>query len=957
MPVTGPLGDAEVELNLDLDHLRRQVRTAVKETGKGGEQAGKEFGDGFSRGSDGKLRDRWGRLVNEGGKAGRDAGKRAGDGFSIGFGQSFAAVFKIEFAKAALSAALLPAKLPVLGAAFGAVGAAAAAAAVGVGQFAAALAPVVGFVALLPAALLTAGAVVGTLKVATSGLGDAFKAATKDQKAFDEVTKNLSVAGRALAAEFRALHPSLIAIRNDVQQVLFGPLVGQMTALAAVLAGPVRDGMRGVAEVAAQAALNVARFGQQAESVSAVRGVFSAARDSLSGVTAALVPLLGAFRSLSVVALPVMVRLSEAAGLAAQSLGQAGIEAAASGRALSWIETALATFVQIRDVLGGVAAIIGTIARAAGGGSGILAALAGTLERVNAALKAPPGSDSMANIFASLRTVLRALEPLLGTVLGVLGDLAPVFAQVAVAAVPAVDAFVRLVRDFFQAAGPGLAAGFTELAKVFNQLATSGAVSTLGGILGGVASFVRAVGDFLVAALPGINVFLSAISTTFTTLVDTGVFQQLGKVFSDLLVAVSPLLPVLGDALARIVIALVPLLEAFVKVIADPEIQRSLIRITEGLVRILEALVPLIEPLIKITGILLRFPARFFALQVELIAGAVEGVTGLFGKLFGASDDWARLQALTQENTEQFVNGMSRSKLAADDFANQAVLRFGDTSTAYSNLARVFGDSAAVALLEANLDRVITANSSVQAALGITGVAWDTMWTRATSTAALDAARELDLISESADRAAEALLGTGNAWQFAMDRLAENQALDVAKQKADDLADALRTAGRVFDTVSTRTAAGGSSRPNAQGGIYSRPTTIDISEYGQKEVVIPVTRPGRAVQLARESGLIDILTKAGAFPVGQAVGGPVTTTINAPITVQSNASDPELVAYRTAARLARWAVRLCGWGGCRMAATRSSIAAGWRRTRRFMGSAWTVTRAQGSRRRPRTARI
>lgn len=85
----------------------------------------------------------------------------------------------------------------------------------------------------------------------------------------------------------------------------------------------------------------------------------------------------------------------------------------------------------------------------------------------------------------------------------------------------------------------------------------------------------------------------------------------------------------------------------------------------------------------------------------------------------------------------------------------------------------------------------------------------------------------------------------------------------------------------------------------ANGGVFNKPLIARVAEAG-KEVVVPLTRPRRAVQLARDSGLIDLLIREGAIG-----GGGPRTSIHAPITVESNASDPEIVAVRTVAALVR----------------------------------------------------
>jgi len=81
----------------------------------------------------------------------------------------------------------------------------------------------------------------------------------------------------------------------------------------------------------------------------------------------------------------------------------------------------------------------------------------------------------------------------------------------------------------------------------------------------------------------------------------------------------------------------------------------------------------------------------------------------------------------------------------------------------------------------------------------------------------------------------------------------------------------------------------------AYGGIFDRPTTIGVGEAG-REVVVPLTNPTRAMQLAQQSGLTDLLASQGG-------GRPSQTIYNT--TVTSMAQNPEVVAAQVVGRLAR----------------------------------------------------
>lgn len=83
----------------------------------------------------------------------------------------------------------------------------------------------------------------------------------------------------------------------------------------------------------------------------------------------------------------------------------------------------------------------------------------------------------------------------------------------------------------------------------------------------------------------------------------------------------------------------------------------------------------------------------------------------------------------------------------------------------------------------------------------------------------------------------------------------------------------------------------------ARGAIIDRETLAIIGEAG-REVVIPLTKPDRAVELARQSGLVDLLARNGAFRAPVPAGPSKTVHVSAPVTVVTQATNTEIVARR-----------------------------------------------------------
>ena len=79
----------------------------------------------------------------------------------------------------------------------------------------------------------------------------------------------------------------------------------------------------------------------------------------------------------------------------------------------------------------------------------------------------------------------------------------------------------------------------------------------------------------------------------------------------------------------------------------------------------------------------------------------------------------------------------------------------------------------------------------------------------------------------------------------------------------------------------------------AVGGIIDQPTLAVIGERGRREAVIPLTNPGRAMQLMQQSGLDRLAAQMGQ---SRGVNGPL---VSMPGAVIQDATDADLVAQRT----------------------------------------------------------
>lgn len=156
-------------------------------------------------------------------------------------------------------------------------------------SFLTSLAPTAGIVAALPAAVLGGAAAIGALQLALVGVSDAFGAALgDDEKKFDKALQDLSPHAAAAAKELRGLKPQFDALKNSVQDALFAPLVGQLTAVAKALGGPLKAGLSGIAAQFRVAGRSVAQFLASATGVKAIQQVLDATRTSVAALASGI---------------------------------------------------------------------------------------------------------------------------------------------------------------------------------------------------------------------------------------------------------------------------------------------------------------------------------------------------------------------------------------------------------------------------------------------------------------------------------------------------------------------------------------------------------------------------------------------------------------------------------------------------------------------------------------------
>ena len=553
------------------------------------------------------------------------------------------------------------------------VAAGAAAAVVPLLQLGTALAPAVGILAALPAAAGTAAAALAPLVVAFSGMGEALGAALSgDAQALTDALEGLAPAAQGVVLAVGELAPGLSRIRDMVQEGFFQPLVEPVQTLGSTLLPTLGRGLTQVSLALGESAATLLAFVQEGRNLEGLGLLFASTSRSVENLTGFLPTLLAGFRELGIVGLPFMEQLSVAANEAALEFAKWATHAAESGEATRWIEDAIVVFQELGGIASNVGGIIGTIFTAAGG-AGLLSTIEDITGSFNEFLQSAEGSAALEGIFTGLGSIMTALQPVMGALISGIGTLAPAVGRIA------------------EAFGPVLTAAIEGLVPALLELE------------------------------PGIMAIVDALGEGISALVDSGSLELIGQALSDILIAVAPLLPVLGElaalligALAEAAIALAPGLALIATALAEG-LAPVLPQLSEAFAELMEAIAPLIpvliEALLPVLGILpalvslladnfatwagviadiaphLANAIRFGGLLIGVLAGLVVGVLAALGAfLRWAGEMSQRVRDTIRSLIDRFQNFRDRAIGSIQSLLDRGRAIFTGMRTAFSTI-------------------------------------------------------------------------------------------------------------------------------------------------------------------------------------------------------------------------------------------------------------------------------
>lgn len=389
---------------------------------------------------------------------------------------------------------------------------------------------------------------------AANAVAEAQQSAALKTGGLSQALSRLAPAAQAFVAAVVAQHAAWTALRLDVQQALFQGLSVAFTTMANTTLPVLRAGLDGTARVLNTMATNALGAVTNLSKAGTLRGVFDGINRGLAPLSRIPAQFITALTQLSVAASPAFLRLTTAAGAAADRISQKLATSFKSGGLTDAINGAIDIAKQFGSLIGDIFGTLGNVmkAAAAGGGDalGTLGAVFSELRQVTAM---PEVQAALTSIFTAINAIAKLLAGALGT------------------------ALIQFVE------------GFAPIADAITQMLSG--LGDIGPLLGGILLAVNPILGIFVLLAPVIGKLAKPIAGLMTAL--GPLLGMLSDLASDLLVALAPVVGALIDVLSAVLKSLGPV---FAKV--APVLLQVVKAIAGPLTEVIQALLPTIGPLV-----------------------------------------------------------------------------------------------------------------------------------------------------------------------------------------------------------------------------------------------------------------------------------------------------------------------------------------------------------------------
>jgi phage-related protein len=767
-----------------------------------------------------------------------------------------------------------------------------------------------GLLFALPAAANVAAAGIAAMIVPLLGTQDAFSEAFGEAENFEEALGSLTRPAQTVARELRAIVPSLQALRLRAQIGFFSQLEGAIAAVADNLLGPLTKGLEGAAGGFGRVVEQIAEFLAQSETAETLTDVFRVLTGIFDALADSTQPFLEGMRILVDEFLPEIEAFEGPLSRIGDEFRDWAEAVTESGAAMEAFERGRDTLDKIFDIVTDISGIFDAMFDAAESvGVDALGSVRDAIADIREEFESVEGQETLGQVFDSLSRIAGVVADVFGAIFANLAELSPEIA------------------GFFEEVGPpiqemidGIADGIQELldsggTDFFRELATELSKidwAELGETIGNLLVFLSPLLPFLRGLINGIVEVFQFVSRIFVNLfafidnLDANVFQPISEAsfgFADWWKELW--LEVIPGAIADGVVAAAKAVGSFFTETLPEWFGGFLEFVTdwwedvqEGWDDLWGGLGPTAEAGLQ---------AAIDTIGAQLAAAL--GIEGDFTTDFDLnwSSLWDGLVSKVSESFGEIASRIGSGLGAARDFiVNWASGVRSDWTAFWVGLL-----TSAVVQLASIRNAVSSRLADVRATVSgwISGIrsAWSTFWSGLSSTVQSG-------LSNVRTRVSNALTGVTDAFRtmYSNVRGVLNNLVNFLSGIVSSIRGLVsRISGYVSSAVSAaQQLTNIDLNPFANGGIVTSATPALVGEAGP-EVIIPLTRPQRAVDLVQQSGLLGILASQGALPGASAAASDSSSSLSMEMHVHSQNADPEQVARKAYRMVER---RLSGRG-------------------------------------------
>lgn len=562
------------------------------------------------------------------------------------------------------------------------------------------LSSLIAFTALIPSVVGGMIASMLTLKIALAGTGKAFQALTADQKTFDQSLKGLAPAAKTFMKTLRLFMPAFKKLKTATQQAFFAPLDKDLKGMITNNLPTIKKGTKQLASAWGKAFASIMKTMSGGTGKSIFKDMFQSGIDMAHAFQRAAGPILKGIAAVMKVMAPNFAALTKSAGNLGAKFGEWLQKVSKNGKLQKWFDEAKTVARQLWDVMKDVKGIFEGIGKAAGSGGlgSTLGLLLHGLSIINLFLNSPAGQKATKAFFKGLQGILKSLAPLFS----VLGDaittvVVPALESIITGLSPGVTTFLKALADALRTLQPfwkplatavgDVLVALTPLLPMLGQMvgivgqlltvALQEVVTELGPfikILGKLDTvFWKFLSQTLAAFLPivskGFEAFSKALEPVWPVLDKVAAtltsqfiafLPTLTKLFDKLSPVLAELAGELGVALAKAIIAILPMVPALFA--AFLRLLTIIIDNLPGLMRFGILLLKMMPYLVKLAPLALAFADKILKIidAVDKVITVIEKFVSKVKAKFDEAKD--KVKAVWDKIKDTIVGAIQTAK-------------------------------------------------------------------------------------------------------------------------------------------------------------------------------------------------------------------------------------------------------------------------------------------------------